>query len=107
MICIAEGTLQAQLDGELTPAESLAVAQHLAECADCRRRVDEVTARCERVHELVYELSPLPSEIQADPFLALARFKERLATEARSEEHTSELQSPYVISYAVFCLKKK
>src|ERR1051325_12205361 len=25
----------------------------------------------------------------------------------RSEEHTSELQSPYVISYAVFCFKKK
>src|ERR1051325_2764089 len=24
----------------------------------------------------------------------------------RSEEHTSELQSPYVISYAVFCLTK-
>jgi len=28
-------------------------------------------------------------------------------TDGRSEEHTSELQSPYVISYAVFCLKKK
>src|ERR1051325_7802730 len=26
------------------------------------------------------------------------------ATVGRSEEHTSELQSPYVISYAVFCL---
>src|SRR6187200_3521383 len=26
---------------------------------------------------------------------------------ARSEEHTSELQSPDTISYAVFCLKKK
>ena len=25
----------------------------------------------------------------------------------RSEEHTSELQSPLIISYAVFCLKKK
>ena len=25
----------------------------------------------------------------------------------RSEEHTSELQSPTIISYAVFCLKKK
>ena len=25
----------------------------------------------------------------------------------RSEEHTSELQSPALISYAVFCLKKK
>ena len=24
----------------------------------------------------------------------------------RSEEHTSELQSPLIISYAVFCLKK-
>src|SRR5213079_3787176 len=29
------------------------------------------------------------------------------AGRARSEEHTSELQSPVVISYAVFCLKKK
>src|SRR5216117_4619644 len=25
----------------------------------------------------------------------------------RSEEHTSEHQSPFLISYAVFCLKKK
>src|ERR1051325_12098450 len=30
----------------------------------------------------------------------------RSREEVRSEEHTSELQSPYVISYAVFCLKK-
>src|SRR3546814_10269807 len=29
------------------------------------------------------------------------------STEARSEEHTSELQSLMRISYAVFCLKKK
>ena len=27
--------------------------------------------------------------------------------EVRSEEHTSELQSPEAISYAVFCLKNK
>src|SRR3546814_5476242 len=31
----------------------------------------------------------------------------RLVSEARSEEHTSELQSLMRISYAVFCLKKK
>src|SRR3546814_10213420 len=31
----------------------------------------------------------------------------RLGDEARSEEHTSELQSLMRISYAVFCLKKK
>src|SRR3546814_8971682 len=30
-----------------------------------------------------------------------------LAVEARSEEHTSELQSLMRISYAVFCLKKQ
>src|SRR3546814_6531095 len=30
-----------------------------------------------------------------------------VAEEARSEEHTSELQSLMRISYAVFCLKKK
>ena len=28
-------------------------------------------------------------------------------SDKRSEEHTSELQSPVPISYAVFCLKKK
>src|SRR5881394_4115825 len=31
----------------------------------------------------------------------------RRAPRARSEEHTSELQSHHPISYAVFCLKKK
>src|SRR5216117_4541605 len=31
----------------------------------------------------------------------------RLFGIVRSEEHTSELQSPFLISYAVFCLKKK
>src|SRR3546814_3225578 len=33
--------------------------------------------------------------------------RHRVARRARSEEHTSELQSLMRISYAVFCLKKK
>src|SRR3546814_2680450 len=37
---------------------------------------------------------------------AVGRQREYLA-DARSEEHTSELQSLMRISYAVFCLKKK
>ena len=32
--------------------------------------------------------------------------EKKLRKLARSEEHTSELQSPEAISYAVFCLKK-
>src|SRR3546814_5216253 len=39
-------------------------------------------------------------------FMAQGGFMQR-AQEARSEEHTSELQSLMRISYAVFCLKKK
>src|SRR3546814_5186491 len=35
------------------------------------------------------------------------RAKAILGPDARSEEHTSELQSLMRISYAVFCLKKK
>src|SRR3546814_1417112 len=42
---------------------------------------------------------------EANP-AALREMAERLI-EARSEEHTSELQSLMRISYAVFCLKKK
>src|SRR3546814_7461348 len=33
--------------------------------------------------------------------------EDHLGAVGRSEEHTSELQSPMRISYAVFCLKKK
>src|SRR3546814_1397195 len=38
---------------------------------------------------------------------AFIRARPVMAREARSEEHTSELQSLMRISYAVFCLKKK
>src|SRR3546814_6573609 len=34
-------------------------------------------------------------------------YRPSIANSARSEEHTSELQSLMRISYAVFCLKKK
>src|SRR3546814_8176645 len=36
-----------------------------------------------------------------------AKATEEIASQIRSEEHTSELQSLMRISYAVFCLKKK
>src|SRR3546814_3624277 len=43
---------------------------------------------------------PLPRQAQPHP-------RHRHQSGARSEEHTSELQSLMRISYAVFCLKKK
>src|SRR3546814_1939325 len=48
--------------------------------------------------------------IPADGFSASALEpspEDRFCSSARSEEHTSELQSLMRISYAVFCLKKK
>src|SRR3546814_9538474 len=47
----------------------------------------------------VPEMMGLADEMERTGFLA--------HVEARSEEHTSELQSLMRISYAVFCLKKK
>src|SRR5216117_4266188 len=48
------------------------------------------------------------SRSTARPYRSQAYLPPRLpATGFRSEEHTSELQSPFLISYAVFCLKKK
>src|SRR3546814_5184072 len=38
---------------------------------------------------------------------AVLRAAQIIHDDGRSEEHTSELQSPMRISYAVFCLKKK
>src|SRR3546814_3164643 len=54
-----------------------------------------------------------PKTTHARPHLPVARHPdhrcrtERARVRARSEEHTSELQSLMRISYAVFCLKKK
>src|SRR6187200_1850854 len=41
------------------------------------------------------------------PSIVAEQAKPIAAAAIRSEEHTSELQSPDTISYAVFCLKKK
>src|SRR3546814_7025242 len=48
----------------------------------------------------------IPSKKSGTLKNTVAHFK-AMATDLRSEEHTSELQSLMRISYAVFCLKKK
>src|SRR3546814_3688005 len=47
----------------------------------------------------------IPGSRSVDGFIVLAAVE--FHHEARSEEHTSELQSLMRISYAVFCLKKQ
>src|SRR3546814_6605640 len=67
-------------------------ARRIAEYRD-RRGLDDGPADKRR---------PGSARLKADPTTS-----EQAAGYARSEEHTSELQSLMRISYAVFCLKKK
>src|SRR3546814_5419164 len=56
------------------------------------------------------EFLGMPLNLQPKGFPCDAALSSRLiiaARQARSEEHTSELQSLMRISYAVFCLQKK
>src|SRR3546814_9292948 len=82
------------MGGSFNPAH--AGHLHVARMAFTRLGVDEVWW-------LVSPQNPLKARG------GMAPFGERMesARRARSEEHTSELQSLMRISYAVFCLKKK
>src|SRR3546814_4809144 len=62
-----------------------------------------VEHRARRLGEQVEHIA-LPFEAEGGETPSLPRAVEQ---RARSEEHTSELQSLMRISYAVFCLKKK
>src|SRR3546814_8688203 len=63
-------------------------------------------------NEAGFFLSSLPHHPKFDAFLLNPQIVRKTceisnSSSARSEEHTSELQSLMRISYAVFCLKKK
>src|SRR3546814_8317476 len=55
-------------------------------------------------HQALSPQAHRPAHVRADGRAPVVRARRR---PARSEEHTSELQSLIRISYAVFCLKKK
>src|SRR3546814_3607488 len=73
--------------------------------AACRPRGELLVLQCEQCLLLLLQLVQLRNAgSQVHEFRIVRRL--RLAG-ARSEEHTSELQSLMRNSYAVFCLKKK
>jgi hypothetical protein len=82
MTCLDEGTLQARLDGELDDAQLRAVEAHLASCAACRARAEQLSAQAERVRRALAALAPEPASDSLDAHMALARFRAEHVGEA-------------------------
>src|SRR3546814_7801491 len=73
-------------------------------------RAAQRRARCDRRSADTAQAGVSPAEVPAAETRVAqlgAGLRPQRQTGARSEEHTSELQSLMRISYAVFCLKKK
>src|SRR3546814_2215359 len=87
----------------ITGAEQLLCNRHRINTGDARRRRLRGKVRGEIVDVFVRQSRSLRLHQR---ILALAGL-EAMQLLARSEEHTSELQSLMSISYAVFCLQKK
>ena len=68
---VDEGTLHAYLDGELSPDERQAVANHLSQCATCRASLAEERALLERASAVLGAARPL--ERPAPPFEQVRR----------------------------------
>src|SRR3546814_9975644 len=83
-------------DGEHQMRRQLDV--RLAQLVEDLQTSPELQARGDRLAAELLEQPPCP---RPHPLPATP------ASDSRSEEHTSELQSLMRISYAVFCLKKK
>src|SRR3546814_10380832 len=89
------------------PVTKASIKQTVRLDADLVRLVAE-RARQRRVTRTEIVEAALASLLSADHEERLeAALTKRIDKLARSEEHTSELQSLMRISYAVFCLKKK
>ena len=58
MTCVREGELRAFLDDELPPATHQEVARHVAECADCRVRLEEIERTVASVRQRLLAASP-------------------------------------------------
>ncbi len=80
MICFDDGILRARLDGELTGTELADVDQHLASCADCRVRVEKLSAETVRTADLLATLDPAGDVTAINPAVAYAQFRSQFGT---------------------------
>jgi hypothetical protein len=89
MNCISENNLRAYRDGEIEGNERLVIAEHLAGCAQCTARLEEMAALSERVDGRIGSLDASAALNVVDAQDALARFR---------AEHTAALGEPVAAS---------
>lgn len=77
MNCIAENILRAYHDGEVEAVAVPEIEAHLASCATCVKRLEEIVATSVGVHSRIASLDAGASETSIDPQVALSRFKAR------------------------------
>src|SRR5216110_2245248 len=122
VIAYTPGHLLAQKDSlkltpdqvtKLTNIENSAKAAHETGAADFKTHMGAVSQAFQTAAPDTTALRPHFEAAHAAmgkahwAMVAAAAQSRAVLTDARSEEHTSELQSRELISYAVFCLKKK
>ena len=78
MNCPTDNTLRAYLDQELNPLEFSELKNHLAACSACQARSQALSDTALRVGSQLASLDAPPSPAEADPQIALARFKANL-----------------------------
>jgi hypothetical protein len=87
-------TLQAYVDHEASPADSLVVARHLGDCGSCQALHDRMTA-------LAQDLASLPGLDVADDFSARVMERVRTLPQPRRRAHGLRLAAPAVAVLAV------
>jgi len=80
MNCISESVLRAYHDGELDVLERPEIEAHLATCAPCGNRLQEIVAASGRVKGHLLSLEGSSSEGSVDAGIALSRFNARRVT---------------------------
>lgn len=92
---IDDGILRAHLDDELSGTELAELSQHLASCADCRARVEKLSAERAQTGDLLTALAPAGDVTAINPAVAYSQFRSQFGTsDERDASWISRLFAP-------------
>src|SRR3546814_4416791 len=101
-IAATVGDFRGSAQGDRQTHDRLRRGFDLCGAANDAQAIDNMVVLVHQAHPVVLDLLRFVDQLERIGILDGA-----VGSDARSEEHTSELQSLMRISYAVFCLKKK